>query len=269
MQEFPLIIAAGIGDVLSALVPVVVFIIWVIGQIANRTQAPAKPVRGPERRPADLVGDEDDEDEFIAAPRPAAPQANAGGKKNVFDEIEQFLARARQQAQQAQQGNNPQQPRPAQPANVPPRPAMTVQTVVVRPSMSEPVMAEVIEPRRSLSGDVATQSGQLAGRHQVSTHVSDYLSTAEMNAQVDRLGDAVEIADDVMEAHLKQVFDHRVGTLSQDSAQTTPVAVGIDSQKKPVRRAAPIGVAALLANTGSIRQAILANEILQRPSDRW
>jgi hypothetical protein len=266
MQELPLIIAAGIGDVLSALVPVVVFIIWVIGQIANRTQAPAKPVRGPERRPADLVGDEEDDDEFVAAPRPAAPQANAGGKKNVFDEIEQFLARARQQAQQA---NNPQQPRPGQPANVPPRPAVTVQTISARPMSSEPVMAEVIEPRRNLAGAATTQSGQLAGRHQVATHVSDYLSTADMNAQVDRLGDAVEIADDVMEAHLKQVFDHRVGTLSQDSAQPATAPAGIDSQKKAIRRAAPVGVAAMLANTGSIRQAIIANEILQRPSDRW
>jgi hypothetical protein len=265
MQPLPIILA-DIGDILSALVPVVVFIIWVIGQIANRAQPPAKPVRGPERRPADLVDVDDDEDDFVAAPGRPAPQANAGGKKTVFDEIEQFLARARQQAQQA---GAPQQPRPAQPINIPGRPNVTVQTVVTRTSAGEPVMAEVVEPRRTFAGDVATPPGQLAGRQQVASHVSDYMSTADINAQVERLGDSVEIADDMMEAHLKQVFDHRVGTLAQDTTQPTPAPAGVDAPRKSARRAAPIGVAALFADSRNIRQAIIANEILQRPADRW
>jgi hypothetical protein len=260
MPQLPVLLA-DLGDVIGALVPVVFFIIWVIGQIAGRKQEPAKPVRGPERRPAADLFDDDD-DVIVAAP---APQANVGGKKTVFDEIEQFLARARQQAQQGQQGNAPQPPRPAAPP-LAGRPSVTVQTVVVRPQAAEPVVAEVIEPRRTILAEAAPGPGQLAGRQQVAAHVTQYLDTADMRAQVDRLGDAVEVADDVMEEHLKQVFDHRVGTLATDAAQSAPARPGAGRKRAA---AAPVDFAAMLANTGNLRQAIVLNEILQRPADRW
>jgi hypothetical protein len=78
----------------------------------------------------------------------------------------------------------------------------------------------------------------------------------------------VEIADDVMEAHLKEVFDHRLGSLQQlDKIAATASAAKKAAADKAIP--APIGFAAMLANSRSLREAIVLNEILKRPDDRW
>lgn len=253
------VLAAGIGDLLSALVPVVVFIIWVIGQIANRTKVePPKPVRRAEPRPAGNWGLDDDDDVIVAQPANARPAnagpanaglPNAGPKKTVFDEIEQFLARARQAAQQAQQGGPP--PRPA-----------------ARPVAAEPVVAELAQPRRPLATEPALGSGRLGTQERVVAEVVRTTDTSDVTANLDRLGDAVEVADDAMEAHLKEVFDHRLGSLQQ--VATAAPAASATKEKRAARKVpAPVGFAAMLANTGDVRNAIVMSEILQRPTDRW
>jgi hypothetical protein len=243
-----IILAAGIGDLLSALVPVVVFIIWVIGQIANRqAAAPPKPVRRADQRPAGEWNMDDDDDEVVVA-----QPGNAGPKKTVFDEIEQFLARARQQAQQAQQGQQPGAPQH--------RP-------LAKPMMAEPVMAEIVAPRGGLASAPAQGGRNLGTQDRVVANLNRTTDTSDITANIDRLGDSVEIADDVMEAHLKEVFDHRLGSLQKDAIANS---AGQSAAKKTGKAVpAPVGFAALFANTGSVRQAIVLNEILQRPADRW
>lgn len=255
----PIFAAPNIGDVISALVPVVVFVIWVIGQIANRTkEAPAKPVRRAEPRPAaDWRNAADDEDEIVVA-----QPAKAGGKPSVFDEIEQFLARARQQAQQA---GKPQPQPVAQPTIARP--------VLVEGGVAEPVMAEFAEPRRGRGGEVERPRHHLGTRDRITAHVNRTTDTSDVTAHIEALGDSVEIADDVMEAHLKQVFDHRIGTLQQSAADTQATRrAAADAQRRATGEsvtAPPVDFAAMLANTGSLRKAIVLNEILQRPADRW
>jgi hypothetical protein len=248
MRHDFIILAAGIGDLLSALVPVVVFIIWVIGQIANRqAAAPPKPVRRADQKPAgDWNMDDEDDDVVVAQP------ANAGPKKTVFDEIEQFLARARQQAQQAQQGQQPGTPQYRPP--------------IAKPVVAEPVMAELAAPR-GLVSDGTVGGSNLGTRDRVGASISRTTDTSDITANVDRLGDSVEVADDVMEAHLKEVFDHRLGSLQQ--VATAAPAAQPATKKAGKAAPAPVGFAALFANSGNVRQAIVLNEILQRPSDRW
>jgi hypothetical protein len=250
LNVVPTLAAPGIADLLTALVPVVVFVIWVIGQIANRAkEAPAKPVRRPAARPAADWADEDEDDveEFVMA-----QPAEAGGKKTVFDEIEQFLARARQQAQQAAQ---PQPPAAAKP-------------IVVKP-----VVAQLAEPRRGLGGESPRAPGRLGTRDRVTAHVNETVDTSDITANIEQLGDSVEIADDVMEAHLKEVFDHRIGTLQQSAADTQATRrAAANAQKRATGEsvtAPPVDFAAMLANTGDLRKAIVLNEILQRPAERW
>lgn len=260
MHQHFAILAAGIGDLLSALVPVVIFIIWVIGQIANRTRAePAKPVRRAEQRPAGDWNLDDDDDVIVAQPAnvrpanagPANAGPNAGPKKTVFDEIEQFLARARQAAQQAQ----------GQQGGAPPRPA-------AGPVAAEPVVAELAEPRRTLAGGPVLSAGRLGTQERVAAEVARTTDTSDVTANIDRLGDAVEVADDVMEAHLKEVFDHRLGSL-QAAASPSVASAAPKTRKAAKALPAPIGFAAMLANTGNVRNAIVMSEILQRPTDRW
>ncbi|MEX2187218.1 MAG: hypothetical protein WD875_10505 [Pirellulales bacterium] len=245
----PILAAPNFGDLLSALVPVVIFVIWVVGQIANRAKPPAaKPIRRPQRRAdADADWANNADDDVVVA-----QAAGDGEKKTVFDEIEQFLARARQQTQQ---GKTPQRP------------------VAAKPIVAEPVVAQLATPRRGLSGEMSSTSGNLSARTQVATQVKEYLDTSDIDAHVELLGDAVEIADDVMEAHLKEVFDHRIGTLQQMAAETPATRrAASNAQKRAAGQRVtvpPVDFAAMLANAGSLRKAIVLTEILQRPSERW
>ncbi len=249
-------ILADVGEVISALVPVVIFVIWVIGQISNRAkEVPAKPVRRPERRPerraADDWANREDEDDDVVMAQPAGGDKAGGDKGTVFNEIEQFLARARQQTQQAA-GQRP---------------------LVAKPLAAEPVVAELAGPRRGLGGAMPSSPGSLSSRKQVASHVKTYLDTSDIDAQVELLGDSVEIADDVMEAHLKEVFDHRIGTLQQSAADTQASRHAASNARKRATgesvMAPPVDFAALLANAGDLRKAIVLNEILQRPVERW
>ena len=65
------------------------------------------------------------------------------------------------------------------------------------------------------------------------------------------------MADERMESHLREKFDHKLGQLEK---RTT---VGTDKPKTATRTAAD-EFAELLAKPGGMRQIILANEILRR-----
>jgi hypothetical protein len=77
-----------------------------------------------------------------------------------------------------------------------------------------------------------------------------------------------------MAGHLQNVFDHPVSSLAAtlgDSAKPPAVdeAESPEDQITPLPSAAAAGLAALFANADSVRQAILINEVLQRPEHRW
>ena len=73
-----------------------------------------------------------------------------------------------------------------------------------------------------------------------------------------------------MEQHLKQVFEHRLGSLARQASDDPNAPYDIGS---PTGRADPQAsakaLAGLLANQQDIRRAILLKEILERPIDRW
>jgi type IV secretory pathway VirB10-like protein len=80
-------------------------------------------------------------------------------------------------------------------------------------------------------------------------------------------------ADAAMEGHLRQVFDHGLGQLSSAGQSPAPVASPTaTSGEQSVADAlalGPSGLAGLLASGVVMRQAIVLNEIIQRPLDRW
>jgi hypothetical protein len=72
-----------------------------------------------------------------------------------------------------------------------------------------------------------------------------------------------------IEDHLKQAFSHHVGTLaaaSTDSLAAQNRAAAAAAAATGTRQTLPI--AALLSG-GNLRNAIILNEILQRPEERW
>ena len=89
-------------------------------------------------------------------------------------------------------------------------------------------------------------------------------SSTSFSKEVADLGARVKQADEQFDRQLQQKFDHELGS-------TRLASVGHDhppSQRpKPPSPAAQI--AAMLANPDGVRQAMILNEILHRPTDRW
>ncbi len=80
-------------------------------------------------------------------------------------------------------------------------------------------------------------------------------------------------ADKKIEDHLKDVFGHGISKLAAQPGETAaaplPAPTGFFQDEVPALSAAGVGLASLIGNIDNLRQAIVLNEILQRPIDRW
>ncbi len=162
-------------------------------------------------------------------------QAGRPAAADVDDEISQFLRsaaerRGQPQEQARQQQRRQQKPRPAE----------------------RPVEAAVVEDEPS-------------GRR-VAEHVREHLSNKEFTERASQLGRQVSRTDDRVEERVHEVFDHQLGAIAKKPTRAPAFA---ESGPSEVPITAAAGLAAMLSNTDSIRQAILINEILTRPEERW
>jgi len=165
-----------------------------------------------------------------AAPAPARrPQGNA-----IDDEIGEFLQRA---AQRRSRQAAPPARRPAE----------------------QPVLAEAA-PEKPVGG-------------QVSEHVQEFLDTGEFARRTAQLGGEVAQTDTQLGEHLHEVFDHEVSRLATKPGETA-AAPAVEGSPLPEDQpvAAPTaltGLIAMLSDPEGMRQAIILNEILRRPEERW
>ncbi len=177
-----------------------------------------------------------------ARPKPARPRP-AGGQDPLADEIGDFLRRATERRGQA--GPRPaREGRASRPVRSP-QPAQTEQPV-------QPILID--EP----DGGVAQ-------------HVQQRMKN-DFKRLSPELGTEVAEADDKMDDHLHQVFDHRLGRLGVMSGETAkPTAVNEPAAASAPATTVPLAqaVAGILANPATASQAILLHEILRRPEERW
>lgn len=173
-----------------------------------------------------------------------------------MNEIEEFLRRAAamraQQAQQAKQAQQQERRQAESVSRVPPAVRMA------RPA--EPVMdAEVVEVEEVTGDDVARD-------------VARNLDTRAFTARASSLAERIRNADDVMEAHMHQVFEHKLGQLG---SVTSAVADStLDDEELAAKAAArealtPLDIHTLFSSPQHIRQAILLSEVLNPPQHRW
>lgn len=234
MIQFVLIAA---GDWWSWLVPLAFIVIYLINHaLAGGGKQAGKPQQ-PRRR-------------AVPGERPLQPggQGQAkGGQTQLNAEIEQFLRRANERRLEKARREAPA----ARPAQSQPKPQLTPPPPPLR---EEPL--EVM-PLGQQDFDAVDES--------VARHMGRGLAS-----QVEHLAAEVEHADEEMEQHLKQVFDHRLGSLGREAPEHAGAPRDL---KSPVGRADPQArakaLAGLLANRQGIRQAIVLREILERPVDRW
>jgi len=173
-------------------------------------------------------------------PPPAgAPQPPRPRQEDFKQEIEDFLRRAVEgrEAKRPGPARTAQQPR-RKPSAPPPGPQPAKPA---RPEEPAPVGGSVVE------------------------HVKKYLDTSDFSRRTAQLGEEVALADDKVDARLHDVFEHQLGQFDW----RTPSEVEAAGGQPAATAAGAAGIALLLANPENLRQAIVLNEILQRPAQRW
>ena len=97
-------------------------------------------------------------------------------------------------------------------------------------------------------------------------HVAERVGTASETFQkeVADLGSRVKQADAQFDVQLHQKFDHELSRFGDKSAAATSPPTAPVETKSPAAQ-----IAALLASADGVRQAVVLNEILNRPTDRW
>ena len=265
LDVFPLLLAdVDIPKVISILMGLAMLVIWVVKQIGEAN----KPGPAPRARPAS------------APPKPVAQaggpaQAAAGQQADPLrNQVEEFLRRAGRGAQGNAPRPQPPRARPPEPAEIeillddrdaaPPErrplaePLRPIESsdprAMPQPTAAEPRRVRALRPAQPRHETVAEHVAETIGAH--SRSVGDHAS---------RLGQQIIEDDHQFDVQLKAKFDHTVGTLT-GSAVTAAERVAEDARAADTPAA---HIAAMLASPEGVRQAIVINEILRRPIDRW
>jgi hypothetical protein len=135
------------------------------------------------------------------------------------------------------------------------------ETVRQTPVLAEPVRADVIpvEP--------------VVVRESIAEHVQRHIESGGIDAS--RGQSKVEQADERMSSHLHEAFDHRLGRLEGEGVKLsgTTVAAGRAASKTTQPPPAPSEIATRIAQMmrtpADLSAAIVLNEILKRPEERW
>ena len=137
-----------------------------------------------------------------------------------------------------------------------------------RPSTDDDVIdAEILADDIEIV-EVESSESNVTDGESVAEHVQHHIGSADFSQRVARLGRAVDVADDQMEAHLHQVFEHKLGQLG---VRTSVAADSIlDDDSDPAKEPpAELDVRKLFETPENIRNAILLNEIIRRPEHLW
>jgi len=239
------LLAQDVGGILKLIVLLVFVLITVLGQLASRGQERGREVgrRG----------------------RPGPPPGNPPRRDPLADEIGEFLqqtARRRAGQQEAGAAPGPQPPGPSA-ALATPLTASPPRRPGLRPGgtgVETPWPPQPADPLASPSGA------------RVAEHVRSYLDTGDIVQETAGLGRDVALADEKMEQHLREAFTHPLGRLAAAPAGVPGTPSVVEATAAPTRPqpgAATRGLAALLRKPGSVRQAVLLSEILNRPEHRW
>jgi hypothetical protein len=188
--------------------------------------------------------------------------------------INQLVSAARQQQQkQAKHAPAPRLPAQGEAAGGPDRLTDEIDQFLRRAE----VHREVEAPIEILEVDVLPQK---SWSRPLSERIGDASSAPADASMVDSSHLSVEVdqADEQMQEHLQHVFQHEIGkieleSVSDDVYETAEAKkrLGVDSSTPPqqVQPVPAIDFAALLGSTQNVRQAMIMNEILPRPVDRW
>jgi len=180
-------------------------------------------------------------------PRPAQPP-KGDGPPNQADalrrEVEQFLRRA-----QGQEADPPQEKRAPAVATIAQRPAK--RPTKQRAKLRQPSPREVQAAPQPVSRGMRKEG--------VAEHVTRHIDSSNLSEHAEQLGHSVAQADERIESRLQAKFGKRMDAFRHDSKPADQPEPTLGAQE----------LFDLLSRPEGMRQAILMNEILRRPTDRW
>lgn len=241
------LLAAGF-DWVHVVVPFIVLLVAVIKQLfeagkpknGQGVPRPVKPQQPAQPRPMPAAGQQADP---------------------LRSQVEEFLRRA----------SKPQQPAEQAAQKSPQRPPSEIELLVddspqpkeQRPLSNKP-RSDGKRPDPFAAGDKRRAARRPQWRKTVADHVAEHVSasTQSLAQKTSRLGQRIASEDQQFDEKLKAKFDHTVGTLAESTVQLQEIAT-------PAPPTPAAQIAAMLANPEGVRQAVVLNEILQRPTDRW
>jgi hypothetical protein len=259
------LLLADIGNVIGSVLALLVPLLWVLKQVFEG----AKKVEPP--RPAGGGA-------AAGRPAPAGAGAQPAGQQAdpLRSQVEEFLRRAGR----GPQGNQPgQQQRPVRPA-APREVEVLLDEDTAIPTERRP-LAEPLRPIEPAVASSPPRPQQAAAsrkprlprrppqprRESVAEHVAESVAAhaKAISEQTARLGQRIIEDDQNFDVQLKAKFDHTVGTLTGSAVTAAEqAAAAVTASETPAAQ-----IATLLANPDGVRQAIIINEIIRRPSDRW
>jgi len=250
------VILADIGEVIGAVVTLGALVLWIIQKIAEANKA-VRP-RQPQQ-----------------APRPAAPLAQGGGAPAMGQQADPLRNQVEEFLRRANQANQPRHPAGSPRKAVPPareiellvddeasQPQRRVVGAPLQRMQTRPVEKRPSQP----SGDKRPERRSVIPRKRVTlAEKADERAAARsksIDRQVSNLGKRIITEDEQFDVQLKAKFDHKIGTLAGSTVPETELV--------PIVRETPASqIAAMLANPDGVRQAMILNEVLRRPTDRW
>jgi hypothetical protein len=239
------VLLADVREVLGLIITFGAIIIWVIQKIAEANKAMQKrPPRAAALPPAGAAQ---------GGAKPGGQQADP-----LRSQVEEFLRRANQ-------ANQPRQATPR--ARKPAVQESEIELLVDENAYGTPQDAIARSPRLGSKLPSAMPGDKKPTRPQRKTVAqrADERAAARTSAiaqKVSSLGKRIIADDQQFDDKLKAKFDHAVGRLASNSMTEIELV--------PVRQETPASqIAAMLANPDGVRQAIVLNEVLRRPTDRW
>jgi hypothetical protein len=103
----------------------------------------------------------------------------------------------------------------------------------------------------------------------VAQHVAQHLDTSDFAERAERMADVTEQADERMESHLHQAFDHRLGNISAGTQSITAAVTPVADDEVRARVAHSHPLLSMLRQPQSVRNAIILSELLERPVKNW
>jgi len=255
----------------EVVVPLVVFVIWIINQIsgANKAKNPPgpRPVAGGGANPKQAKGPLEEVEQFLREARKAMETQQRGQQD-----------RGQQNRGQADRGQQPQpqqaQQRPPQRLVPPQKPQQKQQKSPQKPGGKKADKSQQQQPRKTLA-EQSRLKPQAADREldeirlgsSVGRHVQEHLGNNKFEERAGRLSHIKQSVEQDIGSHVKSVFDHQIGSLAvqRDAVADASAAEGIATDAgNPAME-----IVAMLGNPHSLRQAIILQEILQPPTHRW